>query len=495
MFVSYAQNFEDVMLWRALKHVEKGFYIDIGAQDPVVDSVSLAFYEHGWRGVHIEPSSYYADKLRLARPDETVIQAAVGSKSGVISFYEIDETGLSTGDAQIAEKHRMAGFSVKETAVSCLPLAEFLERYRDYQIHWLKIDVEGMESEVIRGWSPSEVRPWIIVVESTLPLTQIETHGEWEPILLELGYEFVYFDGLNRFYVSGAHQELKKYFRYPPNVFDSVVLSGTSSNVFCALLNNKLEQREQEFNARMELSKKENQHLTAALAEQVRKNNELHDCVERLNHEREEIEENMKSTNKRLHELESNQVRQEAAYSELQARAEWLNNEWNSAKAKIDALNGEIHQWWMVADGVNRELQSVYASMSWRLTKPLRLVNKLLKSIPGYIKATLLYAKYLPRRLARWFLELGLAHVRRHPRRKAYIKGLLARWPRLQAQIYAIAEARNNQTTIKTSSPSTIVPTGSLDLSGCPASVRTTYLQLWVARGQVVQNREKEGCP
>ena len=49
--ISYAQNFEDVMLWRALKHVERGFYIDIGAQDPVVDSVSLAFYEQGWRGV------------------------------------------------------------------------------------------------------------------------------------------------------------------------------------------------------------------------------------------------------------------------------------------------------------------------------------------------------------------------------------------------------------------------------------------------------------
>jgi len=30
--------------------VEKGFYVDIGAQDPLVDSVSLAFlWEHGWR--------------------------------------------------------------------------------------------------------------------------------------------------------------------------------------------------------------------------------------------------------------------------------------------------------------------------------------------------------------------------------------------------------------------------------------------------------------
>jgi len=30
-FISYAQNFEDVMLYRTLKHIEKGFYIDVGA--------------------------------------------------------------------------------------------------------------------------------------------------------------------------------------------------------------------------------------------------------------------------------------------------------------------------------------------------------------------------------------------------------------------------------------------------------------------------------
>ena len=55
MFVSYAQNFEDVILNRALHGVTDGCYIDIGANDPEVDSVSLAFYERGWRGLHVEP--------------------------------------------------------------------------------------------------------------------------------------------------------------------------------------------------------------------------------------------------------------------------------------------------------------------------------------------------------------------------------------------------------------------------------------------------------
>ena len=42
-FISYAQNFEDVMLARALGDVETGFYIDVGAQDPDEGSVYKAF--------------------------------------------------------------------------------------------------------------------------------------------------------------------------------------------------------------------------------------------------------------------------------------------------------------------------------------------------------------------------------------------------------------------------------------------------------------------
>ncbi|WP_204307950.1 FkbM family methyltransferase, partial [Klebsiella pneumoniae] len=75
-----------------LRHVERGFYVDIGAQDPSVDSVSRGFYEQGWRGVHVEPSESSAQKLRAARPDEEVIQAAIGSDADSLNFYEIPET-------------------------------------------------------------------------------------------------------------------------------------------------------------------------------------------------------------------------------------------------------------------------------------------------------------------------------------------------------------------------------------------------------------------
>ena len=228
MTVSYAQNFEDVILFRALKDVQNGFYVDIGAQDPVVDLVSLAFYEKGWRGIHVEPNNFYASKIREARPDETVIEAAIAVKGGVIPFFQIADTGLSTADAAIAKQHEAAGFSVQRLDMPCIPLSGLLDSCAGREIHWLKIDIEGLEKQAIESWSPSPVRPWIIVVESTRPSSQKASHEEWDGMLVDLGYEFVYFDGLNRFYLSLGHLELKKFFGPGPNLFDGFSIAGST---------------------------------------------------------------------------------------------------------------------------------------------------------------------------------------------------------------------------------------------------------------------------
>ncbi|MCL4526987.1 MAG: FkbM family methyltransferase [Gammaproteobacteria bacterium] len=232
-WISYAQNFEDVMLRRALQHVDRGFYIDVGAQHPRIDSVSRTFYEMGWRGVHVEPVANYAKLLREDRPDETVIQVALGESKGEVSFYEIPETGLSTIDAAIAEEHAQQGFSVHTIDMPLRTLASVFRQAKGTEIHWLKIDVEGAEERVLRGWGRSKARPWVVVVESTLPLTKTATHATWEPLILRHGYRMMYFDGLNRFYLSDIHPELRPHFSYGPCVFDDFTLSGLASAPFC----------------------------------------------------------------------------------------------------------------------------------------------------------------------------------------------------------------------------------------------------------------------
>jgi FkbM family methyltransferase len=253
---SYAQNFEDVMLWRALRHVERGCYIDVGAQDPIIDSVSLGFYERGWRGIHIEPSQHYASLLRQSRPDEVVIQAAASVKRGLLTLHEFPGTGLSTLAADIAKSHEGSGHLARDVLVPCITLADVFSGCCAKEIHWLKIDVEGGEEQVLLGWGDAPQRPWIIVVEATLPGTQEQSHHSWEPLLLAKGYLFAYFDGLSRFYVSDAHVDLLDLFAVGPNVFDGFTFSGTATSSFCASLTQTIQVLDEKLQeARRELAR------------------------------------------------------------------------------------------------------------------------------------------------------------------------------------------------------------------------------------------------
>ncbi|MBK9928215.1 MAG: glycosyltransferase [Anaerolineales bacterium] len=73
-------------------------------------------------------------------------------------------------------------------------------------------------------------RPWILLIEATIPTTTIPSHENWETLITSSNYEFAYFDGLNRFYVAKEHQELIEAFRLPPNIFDEYVFSREIDN-------------------------------------------------------------------------------------------------------------------------------------------------------------------------------------------------------------------------------------------------------------------------
>jgi FkbM family methyltransferase len=214
------------MLWRALKHVGQGFYIDVGASHPDIDSVTRAFYDRGWHGINIEPTANAHRRLLAARPRDLNLRLAVGAKPGTATFFAVDDvnSGLSTLDTAAAARYGTLGMSVSETTTPVETLAALCERYAPTDIHFLKIDVEGAERDVLLGADFTRFRPWVICIEATAPMTTIETHAEWEPILLDAEYRFVWFDGLNRFYVPAErHDALAPAFRTPPNVFDDFV--------------------------------------------------------------------------------------------------------------------------------------------------------------------------------------------------------------------------------------------------------------------------------
>lgn len=222
-FISYAQNCEDVMLWRALQGVANGYYIDIGANHPTIDSVTKAFYERGWHGINIEPVRFLYDQLVLDRPRDINLCSAVSSRNGHATFYEVIGTGLSTLEHSVADEHARAGYKVISYDVPVTTMAEVCDARNVSVVHFLKIDVEGAEEQVLQGMSFHRVKPWIIVVESTKPNTQIPSYEKWEPLILTQGYSYVYFDGANRYYLSSEHAELASAFHVQPNIFDNFI--------------------------------------------------------------------------------------------------------------------------------------------------------------------------------------------------------------------------------------------------------------------------------
>jgi FkbM family methyltransferase len=222
-FTSFAQNYEDVILWRALKHIKKGFYVDCGAYSPSCHSVTRAFYERGWRGINIEPVPHLLHDFEDQRPDDINLNIAVSDHSNGATFYEILDTGLSTFSAESAQLHIEAGFVARSIDVRTASLSEILAQHPQEAIHFLKVDVEGAERLVLGGLDLKSFRPWIILVEAVRPQTQEPSHLEWEPILQSQGYNFAYFDGLNRFYVAQEHLELRAALALPPNIFDNFV--------------------------------------------------------------------------------------------------------------------------------------------------------------------------------------------------------------------------------------------------------------------------------
>ena len=228
--ITYAQNFEDVMLQRLFREVEKGFYIDIGAWDPTVHSVTRHFYLKGWRGVNVEPIKKRWEMFEEQNPEDINLWGAIGSEAGVAPFFECkEESYLSTLDAGEATILKDRGLTIAEREVQVIAVADLFNQHVNTTVDFLKIDVEGFEAEILGALDLRQNRPRALVVEATQPATEpvaierlaeLGTWDEWEAKVLSQGYIFAHFDGLNRFYIREEDGGLAKRLTLPPNVFD-----------------------------------------------------------------------------------------------------------------------------------------------------------------------------------------------------------------------------------------------------------------------------------
>ncbi|HMI83397.1 MAG TPA: FkbM family methyltransferase [Polyangiaceae bacterium] len=225
-WVSYAQNAEDVRLRRAFLKQASGFYVDVGANNPVDDSISKHFYDKGWTGINVEPAPRPFALIQKARQRDVNLNAACSDRPGTMTLLATRgrATALSTFTVEEAAKHEKKGFEFDSIVTPVMTLSSICERHvSDRTIDFLSIDVEGHERSVLLGADFRRFRPRVIVIEATRPMSPEPTHHLWEDLILPHDYQFAVFDGLNRYYVRREDEGLIPALALAPNVFDDFI--------------------------------------------------------------------------------------------------------------------------------------------------------------------------------------------------------------------------------------------------------------------------------
>lgn len=212
-----SQYLEDYILSIIFKDIKNGYYIDVGANNPNKDSVTKYFYEKGWRGINIEPIEEHYKAFLKYRPEDINLNIGISNKDGSLKFSHIhhkdpkEGDGLSTFDQEVYDKALKDGYFAKSFSVPVKPLNDVLKEHSINNIHFINIDVEGMEKEVISSIDLKKYRPWLFIIEATEPRTFIRSDHRWKDLLESNDYIWIMFDGINSYFIAREHyQQLYK---------------------------------------------------------------------------------------------------------------------------------------------------------------------------------------------------------------------------------------------------------------------------------------------
>jgi FkbM family methyltransferase len=141
----------------------KGYFVEVGANDPHERSQTSHLERAGWTGVLVEPQPNLANKLRAMRSAKVFAVACSAPENAgrTLPLYV-------AGPLSALNRERMAPGAAPETIIK-VPISTLDsvlgEAGSPAHFDFLSIDVEGHEIEVLRGFDIARWQPRLILLE------------------------------------------------------------------------------------------------------------------------------------------------------------------------------------------------------------------------------------------------------------------------------------------------------------------------------------------
>jgi FkbM family methyltransferase len=141
----------------------KGYFVEVGANEPRVRSQTWHLEQAGWNGLLIEPQPDLARELRAMRMAKVFAVACSSPEhgGGTLPLHV-------AGPLSSLDRRHMAPGAKPETVIE-VPIrtldSVLVEAQAPAHFDFLSIDVEGHELEVLRGFDIARWQPRLILLE------------------------------------------------------------------------------------------------------------------------------------------------------------------------------------------------------------------------------------------------------------------------------------------------------------------------------------------
>ena len=200
---SFSQRGEDIIVSKLLKKaykISRPFYVDIGAHHPFDLSNTALFYQRGASGISVEADPVLFAFFQQSRDRDICVNAAIlPNCSGNVTFYKMTASTLSTFSLEKARKieetttHKI----IDSIQVNALTINELLKKSASRKPDFISIDIEGLDTEVIRSLDFELWAPKVICIENDMG-----THFSLTAFLENHGYFIYYNTGINTIFAQ-----------------------------------------------------------------------------------------------------------------------------------------------------------------------------------------------------------------------------------------------------------------------------------------------------